>query len=188
MGGERIVDRVVQAARAATGGSPLIVTSAPQAEDWLPDLEVIPDAIPNCGSLGGIYTALTAGDGPVLVLAWDMPFVSPQLLGALVRGSHEFDVFLPESDGPLGVEPLCAVYGPRCAAPILASLEAEDFRTTAFHAAVSRGTLARAEVARFGKPAVLFFNVNHVADLATAEEIRAGRPAHEPRASPSSDR
>ena len=171
VGGARILDRVVDAVREATGGDPLLVANSPDAERWYPGLETVPDVIPNCGSLGGIYTAVTAGEGPVLVVAWDMPFVSPELLRALVDGSEGFDVFLPGINGPLGLEPLCAVYGPACGDPIRASIEAEDLRTMAFHGSVRAGRLPRDAVAQFGDPDVLFFNVNQPDQLPAAESM-----------------
>jgi len=114
LGGRRILDRVVDALAAVTGEPPLLVANAPDGPTWRPDLRTVPDARPGYGSLGGIYTAVVAGPGPVLCVAWDMPFVTPALLRALVAESAGRDAFLPESDGRRGVEPLCAVYGPAC--------------------------------------------------------------------------
>jgi molybdopterin-guanine dinucleotide biosynthesis protein A len=171
VGGERMLDRVVQALQAASGQAPLLVANAAHAARWRPDLTVRRDLLPNCGSLGGIYTALSAGEGPVLVLAWDMPLVPVELLEALVRQANGDDVFLPEGLGRHGLEPLCAVYGPGCIAAIRTQLESEDFQATAFHARVKVGRLAIQDVARFGSPDTIFFNVNTAADLTKAEEL-----------------
>ena len=133
------------------------------------------DRLPDQGSLGGIYTAVTSGDGPVLVVAWDMPFVTTGLLQALVGGSADYDVFLPESGGRRGVEPLCGVYGPACGAAIRERLAQGDRRAIGFHDAVRVGMLPQAEVARHGDVDLLFFNVNTADDLRQAEEIWATR-------------
>src|SRR6267143_4767618 len=116
VGGERILDRVVDRVQAVTGALPLLVANAPGAAAWRPDLKTIPDARPGFGSLGGIYTAVTSAPEPVLCVAWDMPFVPEGLLRALVDGEAggKYDTFLPESSGRRGLEPLCAVYGPAC--------------------------------------------------------------------------
>ena len=169
VGGERMLDRVATALGTATDTPPLLIANAADAPTWIPGLQVVPDVIPNCGSLGGIYTAVTAADGPVLVVGWDMPFVTSSLLDALVAGAGRHDVFLPESDGPLGVEPLCGVYGPGTGPVIRASLEEADYRATAFHARVAVGTMALDRVRSLGDPGELFFNVNEPADLAEAE-------------------
>ena len=170
VGGDRILDRLVASMRIATGELPLLVANAEDAGSWRDDLRVVQDPRPDCGSLGGIYAAVSAGDGPVLVVAWDMPFVNADLLTALVKGSKSFDVYLPESGGRRGFEPLCAVYGAACADPIAKQLDNEDYRAIGFHAAVRVGTLPRDRVAEFGDPAELFFNVNTADDLHEAEE------------------
>jgi molybdopterin-guanine dinucleotide biosynthesis protein A len=171
VGGDRILNRCVDILKAVTGSPPLLVANAPEADTWHRDLEVTADLIPGRGSLGGIYTAIKHGEGPVLVLAWDMPFVPLELLVALRDGSSAYDVFLPESPGPRGVEPLCGVYGPGCVDPIGGALDREDLRVIGFHPQVRAGTLPLAEVQKHGNPEKMFFNVNSADDLAKAEEM-----------------
>ena len=171
LGGRRILDRVVDAVTAVIGAEPLLVANAPDGPEWRPDLRTVPDVRPGCGSLGGIYTAVASGAGPVLCVAWDMPFVTPELLRALVEGSVTADAFLPESDGRRGVEPLCAVYGPACGPAIERQLARNDLRAIGFHADVKVGTLPLERVRAYGDPDVLFFNVNTPADLERAEAV-----------------
>ena len=171
VGGERILDRLVEALRDTTGDAPVLVANAPDADSWAPGLRVVRDRRPDCGSLGGIYTAVLAGDGPVLVVAWDMPFVGADLLAALAAEAGDADVVVPESDGPRGMEPLCAVYGPECAGPIARQLDDEDLRAVGFHGDVRVKRLPLDAVRRFGEPETLFFNINTPADLARAEEL-----------------
>jgi len=181
VGGERILDRAIQAMQLATGEAPLLVANVPEAADWRPDLEVQRDALQNCGSLGGIYTALSAAAGPVLVLAWDMPFVPSEFLQTLVQRSAGFDAFLPESHGAENrLEPLCGVYYPTCLAHIRKSLVNEDFRVQGFLESVRAGTLPSSEVTRYGDPNVIFFNVNTPDDLKQAQEL--WRKQHQNRA------
>src|SRR5256884_4360261 len=127
-GGRRILDRVVDAVRTATDEPPVLIANAPDGPTWRPELRTIPDVRPGSGSLGGIHTAIVSGAGPVLCVAWDMPFVTIELLRALLEGSTGWDAFLPESGGRRGVEPLCAVYGPACAAAIERQLALGDRR------------------------------------------------------------
>jgi molybdopterin-guanine dinucleotide biosynthesis protein A len=171
VGGERIVDRVVRVVETVTRATPALIANAPGAGAWCPGLTVVPDVLPGRGSLGGIYTAVTAGEGPVLLVAWDMPFVPVGLLEALIAGANGYDVFLPESGGKRGLEPLCGVYGPACAGAIREQLEQEDYRAIGFHERVRVGTLALAEVSRHGDPEMLFYNVNTAQDLAEAEAM-----------------
>lgn len=171
VGGERIVDRVARVLEEVTGTRPILIANASDAPTWCPALKTVPDLLPQRGTLSGIYTAVTAGDGPVLVAAWDMPFVPRELLAALVRGAGGYDVFLPESGGRRGVEPLCGVYGPACVAAIRARIDLEDFRAVGFHEAVRVGTLALTEVAQYGDVDTMFFNVNTADDLEHAEAL-----------------
>ena len=171
VGGSRILDRVVERVQAVTGSPPLLVANAPGASAWRPDLQTIPDVRPGFGSLGGIYTAVTASAEPVLCVAWDMPFVPDALLQALVAGSDDYDAFLPESSGRRGLEPLCAVYGPACGPAIARRLETGDLKAISFHADVRVGILSLAQVRAFGDPDELFFNINTPDDLERAEAL-----------------
>jgi molybdopterin-guanine dinucleotide biosynthesis protein A len=173
VGGRRILDRVVDAVQAVTGGRPLLIANAADAASWRPDLETIPDVRPGLGTLGGIYTAVTAAPGPVLCVAWDMPFVPTALLRVLRdrMATGGCDAVLPESSGRRGLEPLCAIYGPACAPAIARRLDAGDLMAISFHADVRVGIVPLAEVRRFGEPDELFFNVNTPDDLARAEAL-----------------
>ena len=175
VGGRRILDRVVDSVHAVTGAQPLLIANAPDASTWRPDLKTIPDARPGLGSLGGIYTAVTAVPEPVLCVAWDMPFVPQALLRALIEGATggagSYDAFLPESSGRRGLEPLCAVYGPACGPAIERRLETGDLKAISFHADVRVGILSLAQVRGFGEPDELFFNVNTPDDLQRAEAL-----------------
>ncbi len=171
VGGRRMLDRVVDAVGSATGSAPLLVANDPGASAWRPDLECVPDRIRGAGSLGGILTAVAAGPGPVLCVAWDMPFVPAALLATLVQESDAFDAFLPESGSPRGLEPLCGVYGPACRDPIEQAIARGDYRAIAFHDAVRVGTLSLDRTRAFGDPDEVFFNVNRPEDLERAEGL-----------------
>ncbi|MBM3898745.1 MAG: molybdenum cofactor guanylyltransferase [Gemmatimonadetes bacterium] len=179
--GERIIDRVARALRMVTDDL-LLVANAPDAARWLPGVRTVADVRPGEGALGGLHAALTCaaddvrvatvdeGQAPdVLVVAWDMPFVSAALLGVMrARGeAGDVDAVLPESDGSRrGVEPLCAWYAARCLAPITAALEAGDRRVIAFLDAMRMARVPLEEVRRFGDLDRLFGNVNTAEDLA----------------------
>ena len=171
VGGERILDRLAHVLEAALGDLPLLVANVPEAVAWCPGLRVVPDVAPGAGSLGGIYTALQAGPGPVVCVAWDMPFVPAGLIRQLAEEFAGYDAFLPESGGRRGVEPMCAAYGPACAPAIAARIREGDFRAVSFHESVKVGILSLGRVCRFGDPEFLFFNVNTAADLAEADEL-----------------
>lgn len=72
-------------------------------------LPLIPDEIPNCGPMGGIYSALKASKTDfIIVLACDMPFMSKKTIQSLLKNVDKFECVIPLINGKL--EPLCAVY------------------------------------------------------------------------------
>ena len=171
VGGERILDRVVSVLERALGSPPLLVANAPGAGGWHPGLPVVAEVRAGHGSLGGIYTAVLKAPAPVVCVAWDMPCVTPELVRALAAGLQQHDAYLPESHNRWGIEPLCAAYGPACAAAIAARLDAGDLRAIGFHQAIRVGRLPLEAVRQLGDPARLFFNVNTADDLAKADAL-----------------
>ncbi len=172
VGGRRIVDRVADALRETTDRL-LLVANDSAAGDWIPGVCTVADVRAGAGSLGGIHAALVHAGTPVLLLAWDMPFVPASLLRALRRlGEGEgADVAVPESDSSRrGVEPLCAWYEPSCIPAIERRLDEGDRRIVGFFDDVRVRRLPVHEVARHGDPARLFLNVNAPDDLVVAEE------------------
>lgn len=186
--GRRIVDRVASALR-EVADELLLVANAPDAAQWLPGVRTAADVRPGLGALGGLHAALALAHTDVLLVAWDMPFVSAALLGELRRigegGADEShhalafvespDVVIPESDGSRrGVEPLCAWYARRCLPAVEATLDAGDLRVIGFHEQVRVQRLPVARVRDFGDPARLFSNVNTREELAALGEVSNG--------------
>jgi molybdopterin-guanine dinucleotide biosynthesis protein MobB len=162
VGGERIIDRVA-AALAPVVDELLLIANDPAARDWLPGVRVAADVRPGEGALGGVHAALTAAGSDIVLVAWDMPFVSSALLEVLrARGERgDADAVLPTSDrSRRGLEPLCAWYGAACLSAVTRALESGDRRVIAFHDAVRTARLPFDEVRRFGDPVMLFANVN----------------------------
>jgi len=166
VGGVRVIDRVAAALRAVPCDELLLVAHAPDAAAWLPDARTVADVRPGCGALGGLHAALAHARTPVLVVAWDMPFVPAPLLAAL-RDRVLAGAPAAVPSGPGGArEPLCACYAPSCLAVAERLLDAGERRAGALADAVGAALLGAAESARFGDPSVTFTNVNTADDLA----------------------
>jgi molybdopterin-guanine dinucleotide biosynthesis protein A len=150
----------------------IVITSAPGAEEWLPGVRVIPDAWRKQASLVGIHTALSYARQPILLVAWDMPFVSRPLLELIAeRSARSAYATIPESADD-HVEPFCALYTPECLPTIEAQLAADDLRLSRLLELLpSFERIPASDVAHVGDPARLFFNVNTAEDLAMAERI-----------------
>lgn len=73
------------------------------------DLPVYEDIYKDSGPLGGIYTGLNhSTTNSNLILACDMPFVTPQVLQSLLDEAHGYEIVVPSVEGKL--QPLCAYY------------------------------------------------------------------------------
>lgn len=167
IGGVRIADRVLDALRAATDEQ-LVVANDPRAPSWFPGVRVVPDDRPGDGPLAGIATALRAARGAaVLVVAWDMPFVTAALLRELRRrGERGSSVVAPSHGvGPIQ-EPLCAYYGPDVLRVCQALLAGGERRAAAVLEMDGAESIGHRELERFGEPARLFTSVDTPETLA----------------------
>lgn len=172
VGGRRIIDRVADVLRACCDDL-LLVANAPDAASWLPGVRVATDVLTDQGSLGGIHAALVHARGPVVVVAWDMPFVPASLIHALRAAGDHVDAVLAESGSRRGVEPLCAWYAPACVPAIEQRLQEGDRRVIGFLDLVRVARIPTDEVARHGVPERIFSNVNTPEELQLAEDYAA---------------
>lgn len=150
----------------------LVITNRPDDYAHL-GLPCIPDRVPGKGTLGGIYTALDAGQhAHVLVVACDMPLISPPLLAYMAElcaaAEPPYDVVVPRVAGyPQGVH---AIYSARCKTEIHAALAADRLKVIGFYDRVRVRYLDEAEYAPFDPHGRSFFNVNTPDDLDAARQ------------------
>lgn len=75
-------------------------------------LLVVPDPVPDLGPIAGVASGLDAAYGAIcVVLAGDLPFVTPDLVDRLsgeLAGDAELDAVVPRARGR--AQPLCAAY------------------------------------------------------------------------------
>lgn len=175
IGGTRLVERVAKALEAA-GARPVLI-SGPHVPDLSHVLPCRQDLRPGLGPLSGLHTALLwareLGLSGALCVACDMPFVAPALLRRLAEiGERTADtVIAPESEGPRGLEPLCAWYPRSAAQEVEVRLDTGARSLGDLLAALTIRRLPLAEVAAFGDPDTIFMNVNTPTDGAQAEEM-----------------
>ncbi len=153
----------------------LLVTNSPEQYAFL-GRPLVPDAFPDAGSLGGIYSGLAAVPGDAaLCVACDMPFLDPALLAYLAGRADEADVVVPDAAGEL--QTLHAVYGKRCLPAMERRLRAGQLKITGFFPDVAVLRVPEAEIARFADPALVFTNLNTPDDLTRAHARWAARTA-----------
>ena len=181
-GGRRIIDRVADVVR-AVADDVLIVTNTPELYASL-GLPMVPDAFPDHGSLGGIYSGLRAAAGDaVFTVACDMPFLMVEVARLVTARAAEADVVVPRVGTQW--ETLHACYAKACLAPIEARLLAGRLKIIGFYEDVRVLTIGEEEVARHRAPEVVFMNVNTPEDL---EVARGLLPTLEPGPAPAGPR
>jgi molybdopterin-guanine dinucleotide biosynthesis protein A len=125
---------------------------------WPADVAVVPDAVPDAGALGGIYTAITASPcDRVLVVGCDMPFLSRRFLRMLAE-VPDADVVLPRSER--GYEPLCAIYSKACAAALRERIDRGERHAAVRPEGVRVTEIGPAVLAAFDPDGLLMANVN----------------------------
>ena len=166
--GLRIADRVLAALRGATDRQ-IVVANDARAAHWFPGMHIVADAEEGLGPLHGLRTALANAAGePVLVVAWDMPFVTTALLAALrTAGESGAPAVVPVGGNPRRAEPLCAYYGPGALAACEALLAQGERRAAALHETLGGArALTGSDLSSLGDPARLLFSVDTLDDLA----------------------
>jgi molybdopterin-guanine dinucleotide biosynthesis protein A len=132
---------------------------------------VVTDEARDAGPLAGVVAGLAAAPGGRgLFLAVDLPHVPASLLEWLVDLSEGWDAVVPVS--PRGPEPLCALYGPACLAPMRRRMAAGELSMTAFWPDVRVRRPAADELARQGDPDLVFRNLNAPGDLEGGPVVR----------------
>jgi molybdenum cofactor guanylyltransferase len=179
LGGVPVLTRICSALEAA-GYDCRLITNSPDAytEFGLPWRR---DAIPGGGPASGIHTALrwaeAEGRNHALCVACDMPFLSADLVRELGRRAESSDahVVVPRSPGPLGFEPLCAVYSTRTLEALEGALAGGSIALVTLLESLRLEMVSVDEVRAFGDPGVIFRNVNTREELAEAAAILAPR-------------
>jgi molybdopterin-guanine dinucleotide biosynthesis protein A len=170
LGGRRIIERVLDVV-AAVVDDVLIVTNTPDLYGFL-GVAMVPDAYPEHGSLGGIFTGLSAATGEaVFTVACDMPFLHRDVARLVVARAGEADVIIPRVGQQL--ETLHAVYGKTCLAAMETRLRAGRLKIVGFFDDVRVVEISEAEVARHRSPEIVFMNVNTPEELARARTLAA---------------
>lgn len=175
VGGRPMIERVRNALAAVVDNVVLIANEPEPYEPF--GLATRPDTVAGAGPLAGIEAALAwaeeRGRHGALVVACDMPLVTPALLHALLDEARATGApaVVPESDGPRGFEPLCAYYGVGVLGMLRARLAARRYGTADAACALGARRLPAVEVQKYGGAAALFLNVNDPADRDRAEVL-----------------
>lgn len=135
---------------------------------------VVEDIFRGCGPLGGIHAALRASRMNLnLILAVDVPFVSPQLLQYLItraRNAPDALVTVPRYSG--GWQPLCAVYRPQFADFAEKALREGRYKIDALFDGSRTEVIGERDFETAGFSTNMFRNLNTPQELAEASQER----------------
>ncbi len=160
--GKTLLDRALSLLRGITS-EVMLVGSRDRLAGHGP---VIEDVFVNAGPLGGIHAALRASQTDLnLLLAVDLPLVSPGLLQYLVSRAEKTRALVTVPRTSDGWQPLCAVYRRAFAEAAEAALQQDHNKVDALFDRVLIDVVSEGELTDAGFPATAFKNINTPEDL-----------------------
>jgi molybdenum cofactor guanylyltransferase len=166
IGGKRLIDRLVDGLQRIFP-EVVIVANAPDMYET-PGVRVVPDLIPDKGSLGGIYTATATATHPwAFVMACDMPFFNPVLIRHLTTLTVGWDAVVPFTDD---WEPLYALYAKTCLPHMERLIHSGDLKIARFFQHVRVRRVGREELTPYDPHGLSLFNMNTPEEFVRAEE------------------
>jgi molybdopterin-guanine dinucleotide biosynthesis protein A len=133
-------------------------------------VRVVPDDEPGLGVVGGIATGLrAAGEGIVVCVACDMPFVDAELMRYLVDSVGSADGAIARTQH--GVEPLCAAYRVEILPALNQMISEGELAAQAIARRVDLTPVDDADLETAGLDARRLFNMNTPDDLAEARRL-----------------
>lgn len=170
LGGQTLVRRVLSVYERLFNEI-LVVVAEPVPE--LADIghRVVTDLIPNCATLGGLYTGLSLSRSPrSFAAACDMPFLNVDLISHLLR-SYNDDVVMPKL--ATGLQPMHAVYGKTCLPYFEQMLANNDLsiQSVLGHDELKVRLVPEEVLRTFDPPLLSFLNLNTPEDATQARQL-----------------
>ena len=170
--GEPLISRVIgRLAKLATETVVVVNSEARAAELPLPAAtRTAVDIYPDSGSLGGIFTGLSAASNDWgFVVACDMPFLNSALVSHMLSLRKDCDAVVPVLDGY--PEPTHAAYSNACLPHIERRLEAGQLKIAGFFDDVRVRCVTEDQIDGFDPQHLSFFNINRPEDLERARAL-----------------
>lgn len=135
---------------------------------------VVFDMVPDCATLGGLYTGLSSASHPrVFTAACDMPFLAPPLIRRMADLGRDADVVMVRLAN--GLQPMHAIYSKACLPHMERMLQAKNLRVQDLVSvsSLSVKVLSEEDVREADPKLLSFLNVNQPADLEFARKLLA---------------
>lgn len=148
------------------------VVIAQDSQSLQADVPVVRDLLPDCGSLGGLYTGLRwAKTQHIFLTACDMPFLNPDVVRYMVQLKDQADIVIGRWATRL--QPTHAVYGRGCLPVIeeMINLHNKKIHSMIDHSALRVRVIAEGEIRQIDHDGRCMFNVNTPSDLEQARSV-----------------
>jgi molybdopterin-guanine dinucleotide biosynthesis protein A len=165
--GRTLLARALDLARSVTSDVRIVGDAA----KFAPFAPVVEDVFPGCGPLGGIHAALrTSSTDLNLILAVDVPFVSPALLQYLIKRSRDAAAAVTVAQSGGRLQPLCAVYRREFADVAEQALRTGRCKIDVLFESVHTQVITENELENAGFSSRIFRNLNTPEELERAGE------------------
>jgi molybdopterin-guanine dinucleotide biosynthesis protein A len=147
----------------------VIAQDSPSLQTEVP---VVRDLIPDCGSLGGLYTGLRlAKTQHIFLAACDMPFLNPDVIRYMVHLKDQADIVI--SRWVTRLQPTHAVYGRNCLPVIeeMMKLHNRKIHGMIGHPALRVSFITEREIQQIDHDGRSMFNINTPSDLEHARSV-----------------
>jgi molybdopterin-guanine dinucleotide biosynthesis protein A len=147
-----------------------IIISTQDESNHFGNHEIVSDAIPGLGPIGGIFTCLKKSLTELnFVLSYDLPLVSKELLIFLLNESGDYDIVVPclQLDR---LEPLCGIYRKSVTEKLDWAIQNKNYAVHSIFELVKFKTVQITREMPFYSPH-LFLNINSPEDLEILKSI-----------------
>jgi molybdopterin-guanine dinucleotide biosynthesis protein A len=141
------------------------------------DARVVRDLVPDCGSLGGLYSGLMQATTPwVFVVACDMPFLNQAVIAQFTSRRATADIVMAKLAAKL--HPMHALYGKRCLPLLEQMIQAGQLKIQELvsHPSLRVQYVTEVDLLAIDPSGRSFQNVNTPADLEAARSLLARVP------------
>ena len=152
----------------------VLVVIAQDSDPVKAEVPVARDLVPNCGSLGGLYTGLSeAVTTYVFVVACDMPFLDPLAIQYVLEQRAEADIVMAKRGK--GYQPMHACYSKRCLPVMTTMVRSHELKIQRIvdYPSLTVRVIGESELTRLDPQGRSFLNINTPSDLEAARLLYA---------------
>jgi molybdopterin-guanine dinucleotide biosynthesis protein A len=178
VGGQTLLERGLTVLRSVF--QDVLVVIAQDSPPLGVDARVVRDLVPDCGSLGGLYSGLSQATTPyIFVVACDMPFLDQAVIAQFTSRRATADIVMAKLAARL--HPMHALYGKRCLPVVEQMIHAQQLKIQEMvsHASLRVRYVTEADLLTIDPSGRSFHNVNTTADLEAARSLLARVPSSE---------